>query len=89
MGETRRKKAVALKYRREEMPAPEVVAKGAGKAADNILELARDNEVPVVEDQGLARVLYSLEKGDMIPEVLYQPVAKILSIVILYKQKEG
>ncbi len=79
--------AVALKYDREkEEPAPRVVAKGKDKLAEKIIEKAKENNVPVIQDPPLARALYeSCEVGDFIPEQFYQVVAKILARV--YKEK--
>ncbi len=73
--------AVALLYRREELPAPKVVAKGAGYVAEKIKEVARGHSVPIVEDPPLARALYRLKIGAYIPEELYKAVAKILAYI--------
>jgi flagellar biosynthetic protein FlhB len=79
--------AVALKYEREKNePAPKVVAKGKDKLAERIIEKAKENNIPVIQDPPLARALYkSCEIGDYIPEQFYQVVAKILAKV--YKEK--
>lgn len=72
--------AVALRYNSLEAPAPVVLAKGAGRVAEKIKEIARENKVPVRENKPLARALYKqVEIGDMIPEDLYQAVAAILA----------
>ncbi len=71
--------AVALFYKREEMDAPKVIAKGAGIIAENIKEIAIDHGVPVVEDRPLARSLYKLKIGSFIPVELYKAVAKVLA----------
>jgi len=72
--------AVALKYVALEMPAPKVVAKGAGFVAERIKEKARMNGVPLYEDRLLARALfYSVKVGDYIPEKFYLVVAEILA----------
>ncbi len=74
--------AVALKYEMGRMPAPQVVAKGAGALALKIREIAEEHGVPVVEDPPLARLLYSkVEVGDFIPEDLYKAVAEVLAYV--------
>ncbi len=78
--------AVALKYDAEKMNAPQVVAKGADKLAEKIKEVARENDVPIIEDPPLARMLYKMvEVGDEIPYTLYKTVAEILAYV--YKMK--
>lgn len=77
--------AVALSYKMDEMDAPEVVAKGAGKIAAKIKQTAREAGVPVIEDKPLAQVLYrTVEVGEAIPADLYETVATILAHV--YRQ---
>lgn len=79
--------AVALKYTYKEMDAPVVVARGQDFVALKIKEIARENEVIIVENPLLARTLYySTDIGDIIPEELYQAVAEVLAFV--YKQKK-
>ena len=79
--------AVALKYMVKEMPAPQVVAKGAGFVADKIKTVARLHGVPVVENKPLARgIFYSVKVGDYIPEKFYLVVAELLAQV--YKRKK-
>lgn len=80
--------AVALKYDGNEMDAPMVTAKGAGAVAKNIRKIARENNVPLVEDKQLARNLYSsVDIGREVPMELYQAVAELLAHV--YKLKGG
>jgi len=69
--------AVALEYRPATMAAP-VVAKGRNLIAIKIKELARWNEVPIVENPPLAQALYKAAEVDqMIPPNLYAAVAEI------------
>jgi flagellar biosynthetic protein FlhB len=71
--------AVALLYRREEMAAPRVIAKGAGEMAEHMRALARRHRVPVIEDRELARVLYAgVELDKDVPERVFPQVARIL-----------
>src|SRR4029453_13053818 len=59
--------AVALEYRRSEMTAPRLVAKGTDHMAARIRALAREHGVPIVENVTLARALHkSAEVGDTI-----------------------
>ncbi|OON96284.1 MAG: flagellar biosynthesis protein FlhB [Epulopiscium sp. Nele67-Bin005] len=74
------KKAVALSYK-EGSAAPEVVAKGKGKLAENIIEEAEKNDVPVYQDKQLANILTEVEVGSQIPPEVYDLVAKILVFV--------
>jgi len=74
--------AVALKYQRGEMNAPRVVAKGADRIAERIKKIAREHQVPLVENKPVAQFLYRhTEVGEAIPEQLYQAVAEILALV--------
>jgi flagellar biosynthesis protein FlhB len=79
--------AVALKYDAEEMRAPSVVAKGADFVALKIREIAKANDVPIVEDKPLAQALFrSVEIGQEIPEKLFQAVAQLLAYIYRLKQ---
>lgn len=81
--------AVALKYDGKTMDAPKVLAKGAGPVAENIRRIARENEVPLVEDKQLARNLYSsVDIGGEVPTELYQAVAELLAYVYKLKGKK-
>jgi flagellar biosynthetic protein FlhB len=78
--------AVAIAYKPGVMPAPKVVAKGAGKIAQRIREIARENGVPLVENRPLARNLYkTVEVGRDIPDDLFQTVAELLAYVYRLK----
>jgi len=80
--------AVALQYDKEKMDAPGVVAKGAGAVAENIKKIARENDVPIVEDKPLARNLYRVvDIGDQVPLEYYQAVAELLAYVYGLKSK--
>ena len=74
--------AVAIRYDRETMDAPIVVAKGADFLAKKIIQIAREANVVVVERKPVARFLYShVEVGSPIPFELYQAVAEVLNFV--------
>jgi flagellar biosynthetic protein FlhB len=78
--------AVALKFEMS-MPAPIVVAKGLDLLAAQIKEIARDRDIPIMENRPLAQALYkSVEVGDAIPSALYHAVAEIL--VLVYKAQQ-
>ena len=79
--------AVALKYDRERMGAPQVVAKGMSLVAQKIRELATEHHVPVIEAPPLARALYRhAELGDQVPATLYSAVAEVLAYVYQLNQ---
>jgi flagellar biosynthetic protein FlhB len=74
--------AIAIKYDRLKYAAPVVVAKGSGLIAEKIREIAKENNVPLVEDKLLARTLFkACEIGAEIPLTLYKAVAEILAYV--------
>ncbi|MDD2972121.1 MAG: flagellar biosynthesis protein FlhB [Lachnospiraceae bacterium] len=74
--------AVALKYDPEISDAPIVVAKGSDNLAQRIKKVARENNVEIIENKPLARMLYAnVEIGEMVPPELYQAVAEVLAMV--------
>ncbi len=80
--------AVALKYDMADSGAPMVVAKGADLMAAKIREVARENDVPIVENPPLARALYGgVEIDEEIPPEHYKAVAAIISYVFKLKGK--
>jgi flagellar biosynthetic protein FlhB len=79
--------AVALKYDRASMAAPIVVAKGQDLLAARIRTIAREAEVPIVENVALARALFKgAEVGDSIPAALFGAVAEVLAYLVRMKQ---
>ena len=85
--------AVALKYSETGMRAPVVVAKGSHLLALRIREIARENNVPILEAPPLARALHKhTDLGQAIPEALYTAVAEVLAYVFQlrrYQQQGG
>ncbi len=80
--------AVALRYDATKMNAPKVVAKGINLIAQKIKEIAKENDVPIVEKPELAQELYKKVPLDReIPEELYKAVAEILAYVYRLKNK--
>lgn len=82
--------AVCLKYDADVAAAPIVTAKGADFLAQRIKEIAKENDVEIVENKPLARMLYhNVELGGLVPPELYQTVAEILAFVYNLKNKAG
>jgi flagellar biosynthesis protein len=81
-------KAVALRYAHGQDPAPKVVAKGRGKVAKKIVALAREHQVPLVEDKQLVNLLETLDIDSDIPESLYQAVAEVLVFIYRLNQSQ-
>jgi flagellar biosynthetic protein FlhB len=79
--------AVALKYVDNDMRAPRVVAKGSDLVAARIRELARENNVAILEAPPLTRALFKHTRlGDEIPAGLYTAVAEVLAWVYQLKR---
>ncbi len=77
----RQKKAVALKYQPKKDNAPKVIAKGKGKVAEKIIEIAREHNIFIQDDPDLIEVLSHLDLNEEIPPDLYVVVAELLSFV--------
>lgn len=80
--------AIALKYEEgTDMEAPKVLAKGVDYLALKIKSIAKENEIPIIENKPLARMMYDkVEIDNDIPPELYQGVAEILAIVMKIKK---
>lgn len=74
------KSAIALSYHPDE-PAPQIIASGKGYVADKMLQVAKENQIPVHKDEKLAGTLSRLTVGDYIPPELYEIVSEILVFV--------
>lgn len=80
--------AAAIKYDKETSQAPILLAKGADYLALKIKEVAKENQIDIVENKPLARMLYyNVEVGDEIPAELYQMTAEVLAYVYKLKGK--
>ncbi|MBO6272284.1 EscU/YscU/HrcU family type III secretion system export apparatus switch protein [bacterium] len=80
--------ACALKYTAEEMDSPMLIAKGTELIAKKIIDIAKENSVPVIENPPVARALFRMvEINHPIPPELYKAVAEILMFVYKMKNK--
>lgn len=80
--------ACAIKYDKEVSEAPVLIAKGADYLAQKIKDTAKENNIPIVENKPLARMLYyNVDLDSEIPRELYQMTAEVLAYV--YKLKNG
>lgn len=78
--------AVALEYKMDNMQAPKLLAKGVDSLALRIREVAKENDIPIVENPPLARALYAaVELDEEIPVEHYQAVAEIIGYVMRLK----
>ncbi len=69
--------AIALEY--DGKCAPVVTARGHHEVADEILQIARQEKVPIHEDEELTLLLSQLDLGDHVPDALYVVIAEVLS----------
>jgi flagellar biosynthesis protein len=83
--ESPRPLAVALSY--DGRTAPRVTAKGRDEVARRIVELARENGVPLQESGALAAILAQIPLGREIPEALYRAVAEVIAFAYLISGK--
>lgn len=85
--------AIAIKYDKDAKKAPSIVASGRGKLASQILSLAEENDIPMIEDPQLSKLLSSLKIKSEIPPKLFRVVAEILAFIFyldkMAKQKKG
>lgn len=84
-----RKQAAALKYDAMKDRAPYIVGLGQGMVAENMIKVAQENDIPIVEDKSLSQALHKLGIGEDIPEELYQVIAEILVFVAKLDNKRG
>ncbi len=88
MRKTKDKKAVALRYDTSLEAVPKVIAKGSGRIAENIIELAQEHGIPVKSDPDLVEVLSTLKINEEIPPSLYIAVAELLAFVYSLNAKK-
>lgn len=82
--------AIALSYKIGGTGAPKVLAKGKGKVAEKIREIARKNQIIIRENKPLARSLFkSVKIGEEIPQHLYEAVAVIMAEIYNIKAEEN
>ncbi|TKB25809.1 flagellar biosynthesis protein FlhB [Desulfopila sp. IMCC35006] len=79
--------SIAIRYDSKEMTAPVIIAKGADHVAMKIREIAREHDIPIIENPPVARLLHKLDIGANIPEDLFKVVAEILAHVYSLKGK--
>jgi len=80
--------SIAIKYDKQKMLAPKILAKGKDLIALRIREIAKEFNIPLVENKPLARKLYQEVKvGGIIPQDLYKAVAEVLAFVYKLKRK--
>lgn len=81
-----KKKAAALRYNEFMDNAPKLVAKGQGVIAEKIIQLAKEHNIPIVEDPLLVDSLIKLDLYEEIPPHLYEAVARIVAYIIKHSK---
>ncbi|WP_102795995.1 EscU/YscU/HrcU family type III secretion system export apparatus switch protein [Bowmanella denitrificans] len=82
------KSAVGIKYQADnKQQAPQIIAKGFGELAEEIIALARENGVLVHEDEQLAGFLNTLDLGQEIPRELYIVIAELIAFSYVLQGK--
>lgn len=79
--------AVALSYDSLKHSAPRLTAKGKGKVAENIIKIAKEQNIPIQDDPTLVELLSQLKINETIPEELYQVVAEIFAFIYKVDRK--
>lgn len=83
------KKAIALGYEAGTDFAPRVKAKGKGYVAEEIINRAKQADIPLQEDPSLVEMLSQLEVNEKIPENLYEVVAEVFAFVYKIDQEQS
>ncbi|MBL9033925.1 MAG: flagellar biosynthesis protein FlhB [Rhodospirillaceae bacterium] len=80
--------AVALKYDQATMAAPKVMAKGVDAVAQRIREMAKQHDIPIVENPPLARGLYAAcDIDEEVTPEFYKAVAEVISYIFRLKRR--
>ena len=81
--------SIVLKYDSETMISPTIIGKGADNLAMKIREVAKEHDIPIVENVPLARALYKTVKvGEPVPRTLYKAAAEVLAFVYKLKRRK-
>lgn len=82
--------AIAIFYEEEGTEMPRVVAKGEDHVARRMVEVAKEEGIPVMQHVPLARALYEgVEIGRFVPPDLIEPLAEVLAFVQQLKRERG
>jgi flagellar biosynthesis protein len=87
--ETARRRAVALGYNDLTDEAPRILATGKGCVAEEIINVAKQHNIPIYEDEKIVGLLERLDLGDYIPRQLYMAVAEILCFTMELEAHSG
>jgi flagellar biosynthesis protein len=76
-----KKQAVALRYDAKADESPQLIGKGRGLLAEDIITKAKEHNIPIQEDASLVEVLSQLELNQKIPSELYEVVAEVFAFI--------
>ncbi|MDX8046922.1 EscU/YscU/HrcU family type III secretion system export apparatus switch protein [Gracilibacillus sp. S3-1-1] len=82
-----KKRAAALRFDPESEVAPRLTASGKGYVAEEIIERAKENNVPIQSDPSLVQMLSEININEQIPEELYQVVAEVFAYIYQIDKK--
>ncbi|UOQ47892.1 EscU/YscU/HrcU family type III secretion system export apparatus switch protein [Gracilibacillus caseinilyticus] len=85
--ENYRKRAAALQYDSDSDHAPKLTASGKGYVAEEIIERAKANNIPIQSDPSLVTLLSELNINEQIPEELYHVVAEVFAYIYQVDKK--
>ena len=74
-------KAAALQYRPEQANAPVLLAKGTHLLAQRIIEIAKQQDIPILQNKSLVDLLMNVPIQSEIPASLYEAVAEVLAYI--------
>ena len=84
----KKQRAVALKYESKSDNAPKVIAKGKGKVAEKIIDIAKKHNIFIHDDPDLIEALSQLDIHGEIPTELYAVVAELLAFIYALNRGE-
>lgn len=79
--ESSTKKAVALKYP-QGVEAPFITVTAKGELAETVINVAKENDIAIVENTELTEFLSMQEIGTCVPENVWPVLAKIFAFII-------
>jgi len=84
-----KEKAVALKYDAKSASAPKVTAKGEGFTAQNIIKIAKENDIPIQKDADLVELLSKVDIDREVPAEMYKAIAEVFSFIYKASKKKS
>jgi len=81
------RQAIALNWNPMVDAVPQVSATGSGSLADEIIRIAKENDIPIREDRDLVQILSLLDIGEAIPAEIHTAIAEILAFIYWSNQQ--